>query len=165
MNKLVYKLLDSIYRKLGEGHTEYLKSKMKLGKNSKIRDGAIIYCPENITISDNVSINSGVTILAQGGLTIGEYTMVSPGVTIVTVNHDYAKTGQEAFDTRIKKKITIGKNVWIAAGAIILPGVNIGDGAVVAAGSVVTKDVPNNSIVAGVPARVIKERVLDDEAV
>ncbi len=158
MKKLFYKILHFIHCKLEKGQNEYLKSKMKCGKNVSIRDRAIIYCPERITVADNVSINSGVIILAQGGVSFGEYTMISPGVTIVSVSHDYSKLGQEAWDGQIKKPVTIGRNVWIAAGAIILPGVTIGDGAVVAAGSIITRDVPPYTVVAGLPARVIKER-------
>ena len=144
--------------KLEKGHNEHLKSKMNCGKNVSLRDRTIIYCPERLTIADNVSINSGVTILAQGGVSIGEYTMISSGVTIVSVNHDYSKLGKEAWEGQIKKPVIIGRDVWIAAGAIILPGVTIGDGAVVAAGSVVSRDVPPYSVVAGLPAAVTKER-------
>ena len=158
MKKLIYKTLHFMHRKLEKGHNEYLKSRMSCGRNVSIRDRAIIYSPERLTVSDNVSINSGVTILAQGGVSIGEYTMISPGVTIVSVSHDYSKLGKEAWDGQIKKPVIIGRNVWIAAGAIILPGVTIGDGAVVAAGSVVTKDVPPYTVVAGLPAAVTKER-------
>jgi len=158
MKRLMYKMLHFLHRKIEKGNTEFLKSKMRCGRNVTIRDRATIYCPENVTIADNVGINSGVTILAQGGVTIGEYTMIAPGVTIVSVNHDYAKSGREAWDKQIKKPVTIGRDVWLATGATVLAGVTVGDGAVVAAGSVVTKDVPPHTVVAGVPARVIKTR-------
>lgn len=87
--------------------------------------------------------------------------MIAPGAAIISVNHDYTRSGQEARSTHIKKGVTIGRNVWIACGAIILPGVTVSDGAVVAAGSVVTKDVPPYTVVGGVPARVIKVREID----
>lgn len=158
MKKLYYKALDFLYRTLERGHTENLKSKMVCGSNVSIRDRMTIYCPERLAIADNVSINSGVTILAQGGVSIGEYTMIAPGVTIVSVNHDYAKTGMDAWNAQVKMPVTIGRDVWVAAGAIILPGVTVGDSAVVAAGSVVTGDVPPGTVVAGVPAKVVKKR-------
>jgi len=162
MNKLIYKALHYVHRRLEMGHTEYLKSKMSLGSNVIIRDRTTIYCPEFLKIADNVSINTGVTILAQGGVSIGEYTMISPGVIIVSVYHDYSKLGQDAWDGVITKPVSIGRDVWIAAGATILAGVTVGDGAIVAAGSVVTKDVPPYTIVAGVPAAVIKKRPVDE---
>ena len=160
MRKLYFKILNCVYRKLEQGHSEYLKSKVRCGWNVEIRDRATIYSPENLFIADNVAINSGVTILAQGGVTIGEYTMIAPGVTIISVNHDYTRRENEALTTFIKKPVVIGRNVWLAAGAIVLAGVSIGDGAVVAAGSVVTKDVPSYTIVGGIPATVIKKRTI-----
>lgn len=163
MKKLYFKILDCVYRKLEEGHSEYLKSKIKCGKNVEIRDRATIYSPENLFIADNVAINSGVTILAQGGVTIGEYTMIAPGVTIISVNHDYKREGERALSTLIKKPVIIGRHVWLAVGSIVLAGVTIGDGAVIAAGSIVTKDVPPYTIVAGIPATVIKKRIIESD--
>jgi acetyltransferase-like isoleucine patch superfamily enzyme len=160
MKKLIYKALHFMHCKLEKGHNEHLKSRMNCGKNVSIRDRAIIYSPERLTVADNVSINSGVTILAQGGVSIGEYTMISPGVIIVSVSHNYSKLGKEAWDGQTRKPVIIGRDVWIAAGAIILPGVTVGDGAVVAAGSIVTKDVPPYTVVAGLPAEVTKKRAV-----
>lgn len=159
MNKLYMKFLDFLYRRIELGHTEYLRSKMRAcGRDVFIRDRFNVFAPENLVIGDEVSINTGVTILAQGGVEIGRKAMIAPGVTIISVNHDYNLPLDQYRETFVYGKVTIGEGVWLAAGSIILAGVNIGEGAVVAAGSVVTKDVPPCSIVAGVPAAVIKKR-------
>jgi acetyltransferase-like isoleucine patch superfamily enzyme len=82
--------------------------------------------------------------------------MIASHTIITSLTHDYnVKIYRE---TLIKKKVKICNNVWIGAGAIILPGITINEGAVIGAGSVVTKDVPANTIVAGVPARILKEK-------
>jgi maltose O-acetyltransferase len=158
MKSLLNNFFNYLYEKLDQAHNAILKSKIKCGQNVQLRDKTIIYYPENLVVSDNVAINSGVTILAQGGVTIGEYSMIAPGVIIISVNHDYGLLGIQAFRTLIKKPVTIGKNVWIAAGSIILAGITIGDGAVICAGSVVTKDVPPFTLVSGVPAKVMRKR-------
>lgn len=110
-------------------------------------------CGKNIKIGNNVFINSCCQFQDQGGITIGDGTLVGPKTVIATINH--------ALDPKDRASMTpsavhIGKNVWIGASAVILPGVTIGDGAVIAAGAVVTKNVPKNAVVAGVPAKVIK---------
>lgn len=89
--------------------------------------------------------------MAIGGISIGDGTMIGPNVIIATDNHDLNNK------MILKcKKVEIGNNVWIGAGVRILPGVRIGDNAVIGAGAVVTKDVEANTVVAGVPAKFIK---------
>ena len=109
---------------------------------------------KNTKIGKNVFINSCCRFQDNGGIEIGDKTMIGPNVTIVTVNHEISP------QTRINatpKPVKIGKNVWIGADCTILPGVTIGENSVIGAGSVVTKNVPDNVIVAGNPAKVIKE--------
>ncbi len=109
---------------------------------------------EFISIGNNVSINSFVHIWGHGGVVIGDNTLIASHVSIVSVTHD---TNAEIYrESLIEKKVTIGKNVWIGTHSVILPGVIINDNAVIGAGSVVTKDVPPNVVVAGVPAKIIK---------
>lgn len=110
-------------------------------------------CGKNITVGKRVFINSGCCFQDQGGIFIGDGALIGHQVVIATLNHDLdpAKRG-----SMIPKPVRIGNNVWIGAHATILPGVTIGENAVVAAGAVVTKDVPKNAVVAGVPATVLK---------
>lgn len=111
-------------------------------------------CGKNIRIGKRVFINSGCRFQDHGGVTIGDDALIGHNVTLSTLNHDLDPAKRK--DMR-PAPIVIGKNVWIGAGSTVLPGVTVGDSAVVAAGAVVTKDVPENTVVAGVPARVVKE--------
>lgn len=98
-------------------------------------------------------INSGCRFQDQGGITIGDGTLIGHNVVLATINHDFVP---EHRGDNLPAPIVLGKNVWIGANTMILPGVTIGDNAVIAAGSVVTRDVPTDTVVAGVPARKIK---------
>lgn len=111
-------------------------------------------CGKNITVGKNVFINSGCRFQDQGGITIGDGTLIGHNVVLATLNHGIAP--DERHDL-FPAPIHIGKNVWIGANATVLPGVTIGDNAVIAAAAVVTKDVPANVVVSGVPAKVIRK--------
>ncbi len=111
-------------------------------------------CGLNITIGKNAFINSGCRFQDWGGITIGDGALIGHNVVIATINHDISP---EKRHDNIPASVTIGKNVWIGSNATILPGVTICDNSVVAAGAVVTKDIPANVIAAGVPAKVIKK--------
>lgn len=110
-------------------------------------------CGMNITIGENVFINMCCKSQDQGGITIGDGAMIGHNVMMATINH--AKEPDRRSDN-LPTPIRIGRNAWIGANATILPGVTIGDNAIVAAGAVVTKDVPANTVVGGVPAKFIK---------
>lgn len=110
-------------------------------------------CGKNIHVGKHVFINMGCKFQDQGGIFIGDGTLIGHNVVLATLNH--AMSPQER-GTMIPAPIHIGENVWIGSNATILPGVTVGDGAIVAAGAVVTKDVPGNTIVGGVPARVLR---------
>ena len=110
-------------------------------------------CGKNITIGKNVFINSGCRFQDHGGITIGDGTLIGHNMVLATLNHDF---DPEKRSTNLPAPISIGANVWIGSSVTVLPGVTIGDNAIIAAGAVVTKDVPENVIVGGVPARVIK---------
>ncbi|MBQ6279599.1 MAG: sugar O-acetyltransferase [Muribaculaceae bacterium] len=110
-------------------------------------------CGKNTVLGERVFINMGCKFQDQGGITIDEGALIGHNVVLATLNHylDPEKRGGMTH-----APIHIGKNVWIGANATVLAGVTIGDGAVVAAGAVVTKDVEPNTIVGGIPAKVIK---------
>lgn len=110
-------------------------------------------CGKNITIGKNVFFNSGCKFQDQGGIVIDDGVLIGHNVVLATLNHGFAP--EERHDL-LPASIRIGKNVWIGSNATILPGVTIGDSAIVAAGAVVAKDVPANAIVGGVPAKVIR---------
>ena len=108
---------------------------------------------KNITIGKDVFINSGCHFQDQGGIEIGDGALIGHNVVLATINHDLnPKENRKNHYAAIK----IGAHVWIGSNATILPGVTIGDYAVVAAGAVVTRDVPAMTVVGGVPAKVLK---------
>ena len=113
------------------------------------------YCEfgKNLTLGKGVFINIGCRFQDAGGTTIGDGTLVGHGSTLTTLNH--AVDPNRRADM-IPAPIAIGRKVWLGAAVTVVPGVTIGDGAIVGAGAVVTKDVPANAIVAGVPAKVIR---------
>ena len=108
---------------------------------------------KNITAGKNVFLNTGCTFQDRGGITIGDGTQIGQNVVLCTLNHGIAP---EERHITYPLPIVLGKNVWIGAHATVVPGVTVGDNAIIAAGAVVTKDVPANAIVAGVPAKVIR---------
>lgn len=109
----------------------------------------------NIFLGENVMINYGCTLLDVCSIRIGDHTLIGPNTQIYTACHAIDPQVREK-DIEFGKPVTIGKNVWIGGGAIILPGVSIGDHSVIGAGSVVTKDIPANVVAVGNPCRVIK---------
>lgn len=111
---------------------------------------------KNIRVGKNFLANYNVTILDIAPVTIGDYVMIAPNTLITTVNHPLSPSGRRKH-LGIAKPVTIGNDVWIGGNVTILPGVNIGNNAVIAAGAVVTKNVPDNTLVGGVPAKVIRK--------
>lgn len=107
----------------------------------------------NITLGKRIFINAGCKFQDQGGVVIGDDTLIGHNVVIATLNHDLAPSRRADMHPA---PVVIGRNVWIGSNATILPGVSIGDDAVVAAASVVTKDVPEGAVVVGSPARVVR---------
>lgn len=110
-------------------------------------------CGKSIFVGENVFINCCCHFQDQGGIYIGNHVLIGSHVVLATINH--GQNPAERADN-FPKPIHIGNQVWIGAHAIILPGVTIGDNAIVAAGAVITHDVPPNAVVGGVPAEIIK---------
>jgi acetyltransferase-like isoleucine patch superfamily enzyme len=126
---------------------------------TKIYESTTIFTPfytnfgKFISIGKNVFINHACSFLDMGGIVIEDDVLIGPKVNIITENHPLDPRDRKAL---ITKSVTIKRNVWIGAGATILPGVTIGENSIVAAGAVVSKDVPANTIVGGIPAKYIK---------
>ncbi len=110
----------------------------------------------NIHVGDNFFANFNFTVLDEAAVTIGNNVLIGPDVSIYTACHPLDADRRRTFD-EWAEPVTIGNDVWIGGGAIILPGVEIGDRCVVAAGAVVTKNVPADSLVGGNPARIIRK--------
>lgn len=113
---------------------------------------------DEIRVGRNVFVNQNCTFYDLGGLDIGDDVMIGPNVSLITAGHPLEPSQRRA--VTIGKPIVIERNVWIAAGATVIGGVTVGENTVVAAGSVVTRDVPPNTLVAGNPARIV--RTIDD---
>lgn len=141
-------------------HTpEEIREIMKRLIGKKVDDSFRLFPPfytdfgKNITIGKDVFINSGCHFQDQGGIKIGDGALIGHNVVLATINHD--------LDPEENRKnhyapITIGSHVWIGSNSTILPGVTLGDWSVVAAGAVVTRDVPPRTVAGGVPAKVLK---------
>lgn len=159
------RLLAPLYQYRGKGSKIYHNVRMDtppyrrfwLGRRSVIES----YCCINnavgdVTIGDYTRIGIHCTVI--GPVCIGHHVNLAQGITVTALNHNFADTNRRIDEQGISTRpVVIGDDVWIGANAVILPGVTIGRHVVVAAGAVVTKDVPENTIVAGVPAKVIKK--------
>ena len=135
----------------------YRISGVKIGKGSAIHMGAVFYDPKNITIGEDSIIGEGAVLDGRDKLSIGSHVDIASEVMIYNCEHDVQSPDFKA----VCAPVEIGDYVFIGPRAIILPGVKIKKGAIVGAGAVVTKDVEEFSIVGGVPARPIKERIKD----
>jgi acetyltransferase-like isoleucine patch superfamily enzyme len=139
---------------------------IKLGDQVSIARDSILFCTGviaqkglGITIGDRTGISARAYLAGQGGISIGEDVIMGPNVQIFSENHNFSDRSLTIKEQGVfRQPVVIENNCWIGSGAIILAGVTIGEGCVVAAGSVVNRSVPANSVVAGVPAKIIKSR-------
>lgn len=130
-----------------------------------VGDGLIINGPSraspNTVLGDNVKFN-GLEVRGDGPLKIGDNFRSAPGCIIITRNHDYDGGNAIPYDeTYVREPVTIGDNVWFGVNTIVVPGVEIGEGAIIQAGSTVTSDVPAGAIAGGHPAEVFSSRDMD----
>lgn len=137
-----------------------------LGNDVSIARDSILFCTgiiaqkgTGITIGDRTGISARAYLAGQGGITIGNDVIFGPNVQIFSENHNFSDLSILIKEQGVSKNaVFIGNNCWIGGGVTILAGVTIGEGCVIAAGSVVTKSVLPNSIVAGVPGKIVKSR-------
>lgn len=127
---------------------------VKIGAHCLFQDGVYMRAGNQgwITIADRAALNSYSKLFAHGGIEIGEEAQIGPGSLITTTDHDYYDENLET----IFKTVRIGRRVWLGANVTVLPGVTIGEYAVIGAGAVVNKDIPPYAVAVGVPAKVIK---------
>ncbi|WP_184547339.1 sugar O-acetyltransferase [Mucilaginibacter sp. FT3.2] len=149
-------LLPALNASLGADET---RKKLSDIIGSELDSSSTIFGPfytnfgQFITLGKHVFINHACSFLDIGGITLEDHVLIGPKVNLITENHPLDPTERRGM---LCKPILIKRNAWIGAGATILPGVTIGENSIVAAGAVVSKDVPDNSIVGGVPAKFIK---------
>lgn len=134
----------------------------KVGQNPVILPRFVCDNGKNISVGDNFLINFNGVILDIAPVIIGNNVMIGPNTLITTVNHPL-NAKERRNHIAIATPVKIGNDVWIGGNVTILPGVTIGDNVVIAAGAVVTKDVAPNTVVGGVPAKIIKELPEDNE--
>lgn len=139
---------------------------IQMGDHVSVARDSILFCTgviaqkgKGIVIGNRTGIGARAFLAGQGGITIGDDVITGPNIQVFSENHNFSDPNQTIKQQGVTKQPTIiGNNCWIGGGVTILAGVTIGDGCVIAAGSVVNKSVPANSVVAGVPAKVIKSR-------
>lgn len=139
----------------------YIISKpfFKVLKSWRIGEGTVFWYPYRIEIHEKVTINENNYLSGYGGLKIKKGTRIGVGCTFITSDHVYIKKDIPIYKQGLNKaEIIVEEDVWIGANVTVLKGVHIGQGAVIAAGAVVNKDIPDYTIAGGVPAKVIKYR-------
>lgn len=123
------------------------------GFSVRFRMPIFIYQPELVSFGNRVDVGENVVIRGGGGVKVGNNVLIASGAAIISQGHPIVPP---RWNSVISNEVRIGNEVWIGANAIILPGVTVGDGSIIAAGAVVAQNVPSSCIVAGVPARVIR---------
>ena len=150
---IIYAAYEILIRRIKIEKQNYYKRKLSVN-NLTIHFPIFINDLRNLKIGENCAIAPFVQMWANDLITIGANTIIAAHVQITTSTHDY--NVKPYMSKRVDRPITIGENVWICGGVIILPGVIIGDNCVIGAGSVVTSDIPANSLAYGSPAKVVK---------
>lgn len=160
--QLVY--LDSLWEYNEIPHVQMEKRREKLKEMfAEIGDECYVESPfysnfggRNVHFGNGVYANFNLTLVDDTHIYVGDYTMIGPNVTIATAGHPILPQLRQQ-GLQYNMPVRIGRNCWLGAGVIVLPGVTIGDNVVVGAGSVVTKDLPSNVVAVGSPCRVLRE--------
>lgn len=142
------------------GFARQQQGELCLGDRSKLSRGVTLHCyGGSIILKENVFLGSYAVVYGHGGVTIKKNALIATHCQIFSSNHTIPDRQTQIFtQPDILLPTTIGEDVWLGAGSTILGGVNVGDGCVVGAGAVVTKDIPPYSVVVGVPAKVVRMR-------
>lgn len=142
-------------------------SRLELGQGVVVQSDCLLHCGGldwsdqrgQIRLGNHCYLGHGVTLYGAGGLEIGRDVLIGPGAILTSQGHEFRDVSRPIREqAHVLAPIVIGDDVWIGAGALILPGVHVGAGAVIAAGAVVSRDVAPHAVVAGVPARVLRQR-------
>lgn len=131
----------------------------KVGRGVHIYPGVKIWAPWNLELAEQCGIANGVILYSQGKISVGKRVVISQGAHLCAGTHDYTRHGFPL----ITKPIIIEDHVWIAAESFVHPGVKVGEGCVIGARSVVTRDMPAWMVCSGHPCKPIKERIMEDE--
>jgi acetyltransferase-like isoleucine patch superfamily enzyme len=148
----------------GDRTADEIRALLRLLTARPVPESVIVFPPfhtefgKNLTLGEDVFINLGCRFQDTGGITIGDGSLIGHGTTLTTLNHSVDPDRRADMQPA---PIAIGRKAWLGAAVTVVPGVTIGDGAIVAAGAVVTRDVPANAIVAGVPARFLRATGFD----
>src|SRR3989344_188442 len=155
--------MDKIFSILHKWYTKIISARLgAYGKGCYFIAFSKFFIPQNIFLGENVFINQQCIIAADEKITIGDNVNIGFRCMLLTSNYELYPNPISNRRTRYYEPIIIEKNVWLGAGAIILPGIKVGEGSVVAAGAVVTKDVPPYTLVGEVPARIIRKMDIQD---
>jgi acetyltransferase-like isoleucine patch superfamily enzyme len=159
LNLLPAKFYWLVFLNIQNKVNEYQKKSLRhCGKAVHFGSNVVISVPGNVSIGDNSALNENVHVLGGGGVVIEDGVWIANGASIISVTHP---TGVESISKHPLelKTVHIEGDAWIGAQAIILPGVRIGRSSIVGAGAVVTKDVPERTIVCGVPAKILRKKI------
>lgn len=156
---IVDRIASYLYRKLRDAESRRQQAELhSIGSNVVIDPRVFIWSGPEVVIGNNVQINGYTFIYGGGGVEIGDGVMIGANSVISSVSHRMAAAHRQDLTLA---RVKLGKNVWLGAGCVILPGVEIGDNSVIGAGSVVTKTLPANVVAIGAPA--VARRRLEPE--